>query len=539
MQSFDYIIVGAGSAGCVLAARLSEDTHCTVLLLEAGGPDIRKEIHVPVAFPTLYRSQLDWNYETERQPRLNGRRLYWPRGRVMGGSSSINAMIYIRGHWKDYEQWRELGNPGWGYADVLPYFMKAENNERGASDCHGEGGPLNVADLRSPNPLSRAFVEGAAELGLPINPDFNRPEQLGFGFYQVTQKKGQRHSASKAYLPDLLWRVGTQGSLFSDADPRRPNLNVYSRIHATRILIESGKATGIETFRHKEVTRFHANREVILCGGAVNSPQVLLLSGIGPALQLGALGIPVVVDLPGVGENLQDHPAVDAQWACRAPVSLARAEDLSSALLYLAFRRGPLTSNVAEAGGFVCTRSGNFVPDIQFHFAPVLLRRHYEMRPTRHGFSCCVTLLNSPSRGRIALRSADPFEAPSIDPDYLADAADWASLREGIRQMRSIAETRAFARFGCTEVQPGPAVQSDETLDEFLRARLETLYHPVGTCKMGRDENAVVDAKLRVHGVAGLRVVDASVMPVIPSGNTNAPVIMIAEKAAEMIRYGA
>ena len=382
---FDYIIVGAGSAGCVLAARLSEDAHCQVLLLEAGGPDVRKEIHVPVAFPTLFRSELDWNYQTEPQARLGGRRLFWPRGRVMGGSSSINAMIYIRGHWKDYEQWRDAGNPGWGYADVLPYFKKAENNERGASEDHGAGGPLHVADLRSPNPLSRAFVAGAAELGLPLNPDFNRPEQLGFGFYQVTQKGGRRHSAAKAYLPDLLWRVGQQSPAPCVATSRRSNLRVHGGLLAMRILIENGKATGVEACYKKEVTRFHASREVILCGGAVNSPQLLLLSGIGPAQELRALGISAVADLSGVGENLQDHPAADAQWSCRAPVSLARAEDLLSTLQFLFFRRGPLTSNVAEAGGFVCTRPGNFVPDIQFHFAPILLRRHYELRPTGHG----------------------------------------------------------------------------------------------------------------------------------------------------------
>jgi choline dehydrogenase len=438
-------------------------------------------------------------------------------------------MIYMRGHPGDYDRWRDLGNPGWSYADVLPCFKKAEHNERGTDAFHGAGGPLQVADLRSPNPLSRAFVEAASELGLPLNADFNGAQQLGFGLHQVTQKNGRRHSAAAAYLAPNLGR---------------PNLRVVTQALASRILIEGGRATGVEYLGGGPpkgagaVTVARAGHEVILCGGAVNSPQLLMLSGIGPAEHLRALGITVVADLPGVGGNLQDHPSADAQWTCRRAVSLAAAESLWSLFQYLLLRTGPLSSNVAEAGGFLCTRPGDTAPDIQLHFCPVLVRRHYDTRPERHGFSCCVTLLGSPSHGRVRLRSASPQAAPAIDPDYLAASGDWAALREGVRLVRRLAATRAFAPFGVQELVPGVAAQDDNALDDFLRARLETLYHPAGTCKMGSDPLAVVDPQLRVRAVTGLRVADASVMPALVRGNTNAPTIMIAEKAADLIRRG-
>jgi len=519
----DYIIVGAGSAGCVLAARLSADPRARVLLLEAGGPGTRREVRVPVAFPALFRTECDWNYETEPQRRLGGRRLYWPRGKMLGGSSSMNAMIYMRGNRHDYDGWRDRGNPGWGYDDVLPYFKRAENNERGADEFHGAGGPLHVADLRSPNPLSRAFVEAAAELGLPLNPDFNGAEQLGFGLHQVTQKHGKRMSAAAAYLAPA-WS--------------RRNLRVETLAPVTGVIVERGRAVGVKYVSggDKSTREARAEREVVLCGGAINSPQLLMLSGIGPADHLRAHRIAVAADLPGVGRNLQDHPAADVQWSCRRPVSLATAETHWSFLQYALFRSGPLSSNVAEAGGFVGIRLTSRGPSFQLHFCPVLIRRHYQTRPERHGFSCCVTLLVTSSRGRVSLRSASPFDPPVINPRYLLDPGDWEVLRAGIRQMRELAATRPFAPFGIEEVTPGASARDAAALDDFLRARLETLYHPAGTCKMGCDPLAVVDAQLRVRGVEGLRVADASVMPVLVRGNTNAPVIMIAEKAADMIR---
>ncbi len=535
METFDYIVVGAGSAGCVVAARLAEDSQARVLLVEAGGADSHKEIHVPVAFPTLYRSAVDWNFETEPQVHLGGRRLYWPRGKVLGGSSSINAMIYIRGNRRDYDEWRDAGNPGWGFDDVLRCFKRSENNERGASQLHGAGGPLNVADLRSPNPLSLAFLEGARLIGLAANADFNGSEQLGVGLYQVTQKAGARHSAARAYLPGIPRSTSNQSTAPFSSVAGRPNLQILLQRMVARVVFEKTRAVGVEVLSGATRSFIRAEREVILCGGAINSPQLLMLSGVGPAEALRAQAIPVVLDLPGVGANLQDHLSVDVQWRCRARVSLARAEGFFSQMQYLLLRRGPLTSNVAEAGGFVCTRPGETLPDIQFHFAPVLLRRHHEVRPAEHGFSCCVTLLRSPGRGRIALRSANPLEPPAIDPNYMADASDWVSLREGVRTMQRIGASGAFRRFGTEEVQPGAGVQTQPALDGFLRARCETLYHPVGTCKMGCDEEAVVDATLRVRGTEGLRVADASIMPVIPRGNTNAPAIMVAEKATEMI----
>ncbi|HEY0701954.1 MAG TPA: choline dehydrogenase [Candidatus Acidoferrales bacterium] len=520
-KTYDYIIVGAGSAGCVLAARLTENSAASVLLLEAGGRDTAREIKIPAAFSKLFKTKVDWNYTTEPEPHLNNRRLYWPRGRVLGGSSSINAMIYIRGNAADYDGWKNLGNEGWGFSDVLPYFRKSENRERGACEFHGAGGPLNVADLHLVNPLTRAFVAGAEELGIAANPDFNGVAQDGVGLYQVTQKNRQRHSAADAYLKPAL---------------RRPNLHVWTGVHAQRVLLEKGRAVGVAFLRDGRDEEVRATNEVILAGGTVNSPQLLMLSGIGPTAQLARHGIATRQDLPGVGANLQDHPMVSVGYFCTKPVSLDKAETVPNLLRYLFLKDGPLTSNVAEAGLFTRTRDGLNVPDVQILFGPAYYRGHGLIRRKEYCFGFGPTLIAPESRGSITLRSANPLEAPIIHANYLSTANDLRSMIEGVRLSRSIAHTQAFATYRGEELHPGASATRDEDLAAFLRAEVETLYHPVGTCKMGHDPRAVVDPQLRVHGVERLRVVDASVMPIVPAGNTNAPTIMIAEKAADLIR---
>jgi choline dehydrogenase len=496
----DYLVIGAGSAGCTLAARLTETAETHVLLIEAGPPDSQREIHIPAAFSKLFKTPLDWNYVTEPQEHLNGRRLYWPRGKMLGGSSSMNAMVYTRGRRADFDRWRDLGNQGWAFDDVLPFFESSRNH---------------VADLKCVNPLSDAFVRACEQCGIGRNPDFSGPGQEGSGFYQVTQKNGARWSVADEYLRPAL---------------RRGNLTVWTGIHVARVLFEGKRATGVEYIQGGSRHQVRCDREVILTAGAIGSPQLLLLSGVGPPEQLETLGIPVVADLPGVGGNLRDHLAVMTPYFCTKPVSLAGAGTFMDVLEYFVKRTGRLTSNIAEAGAFVKSRPDLTECDLQFVFAPVHYVEHGFAKPGGHGFSLGPILLTPKSTGRIALRSADPLDSPAIDPAYLSAPEDLGPLVEGLKLARRIAEADAF------EPYRGQPVFEQGDPATYIRARAETIYHPAGTCKMGQDSASVVNAQLEVHGMSGLRVVDASIMPSIIGTTLNATVIMIAEKAAGIIQ---
>lgn len=522
--SYDYIIVGAGSAGCVLAHRLSARPGVRVLLLEAGGPDRNPFIHMPAGLAHLVGNRrINWNYRTEPEPQLLGRRLYWPRGRVLGGSSSINAMCYTRGHPLDYADWAAAASSAWSYAEVLPYFLKAEDQALGASEFHGVGGPLAVEDLRFRNPLSAIFVEAAAACGLPRNADFNGPRQEGAGFYQVTQRHGRRCSAATAYLRPAR---------------ARSNLEIRTHCLAARILFEGTRAAGVEYLHRGVSARARADREVLLAGGAVGSAQLLLLSGLGPADELRALDIPVVADLAEVGRNLQDHLDFCTLYKCSRPITydFSRWQELAVLARYLLTRSGPAVSNIAEAGAFVRSPlAPDPRPDIQLHFVPAQLDDHGRNRLEGHGFTVHACVLRPHSRGCLRLRSRRPQDPPVIRAGYLSDARDLPVLLEGIRLSRQIIQAAPFAPFRGAEVFPGEQRVAAEDLAEIVRRKAETIYHPAGSCRMGSDARSVVDERLRVRGVEGLRVVDASVMPRLIGGNTNAPTVMIAEKAADLL----
>ncbi|MBI1364987.1 MAG: glucose-methanol-choline oxidoreductase [Alphaproteobacteria bacterium] len=523
---FDYVIVGAGSAGCVLASRLTEDPTVRVCLLEAGPPDTSPLIRAPLGFAFQGKnSPINWRFDTVPQKHLNNRVCFQPRGRVLGGSSSINAMIYIRGTPRDYDTWAELGAEGWSYKDVLPYFKKSEHQERGESERHGGSGPLWVSDLRYRNPLSEVFLEACRELQLPLNDDFNGERQEGMGFYQVTQKNGRRCSSAAAFLAPALGR---------------DNLLVITDARAERVSFDGRRASGL-SFRRGGKTEFvKARREVILAAGAFQSPQVLMLSGIGPAAHLKEFGVDVIHDAPEVGGNLQDHLDYIALRRTRSPDTIGMNFSMISRLpgAILAYKKrgeGLLTSNLAEVGGFLKTDPALPEPDVQLHFIPGLVDDHGRKQHLGGGYSCHVCVLRPKSRGTVRLQSPDPMAPPAIDPNFLSDDDDLRRLIKGARMVFRLLDAPAFKPFDGEQLYIGRD-PDDAAIAADIRNRSDTIYHPVGTCRMGSDAKAVLDPQLRVRGVEGLRVIDASVMPTLVGGNTNAPSIMIGEKGADLVK---
>ena len=528
MEEFDYLVLGGGSSGCAVAGRLSEDSKTTVALFEAGDDGKHWTVWTPLAGAILVPGKIrNWAYDTVPQKELGGRIGYQPRGKTLGGSSGINAMVYIRGHRWDYDHWASLGNPGWSYADVLPYFRKSENNETLSDEFHGHGGPLNVAELRTGNPLQASFLDAAREAQLPITTDFNGARQEGCGLYQVTQINGERCSAARAYIHP---HIGT-----------RRNLSVQTGAHIRRILFDGRRAIGAEIQIGATTKSFRARREVILSSGAFGSPQILMLSGVGDAAALKSVGVAPLHHLPGVGANLQDHPdfafgyktaSMDA-LGYSLPGFVRLMREISR---YRRERSGMVSTNFAEAGGFLKTRPDLEIPDIQLHFVVGLVDDHARKRHLGHGFSCHVCLLRPKSRGSVKLASADPRAAPLIDPNFFGDPADLEAMIDGFKLTRRIMDAPSLKALRTRDAFT-QGVETDAQIRDFLRRRVDTVYHPIGACAMGPDAaTAVVDAQLRVHGLEGLRVVDASIMPTLIGGNTNAPSIMIAEKAADMIR---
>jgi choline dehydrogenase len=523
---YDYIIIGAGSAGSAIANRLAEDYTLRILILEAGPADDSFLLKMPAGFASLGdKTPYNWRYQTVPQVHCDNRRMYWPRGKTLGGSSAINAMLYVRGNAWDYDHWRQLGNEGWSYDDVLPFFKKAENNERGADRFHGTGGPLNVADQADPHRINEAFLTASEQAGHKRVTDFNGATQEGVGYYQVTQKDQKRWSTASAYLHPAVAR-------------NRNNVHVVTNAQVERIILDQNVAMGVR-YRHKgqdEVAR--CSREIILAGGAVNSPQLLMLSGIGPADHLKSVGIRPLFDIPGVGGNLQDHLDASILQFCKTRDTYDTANKLVSLFKYWKDKKGPGTSPIAESGGFLSTKPGLSAPDIQLHFLPVLVVDHGRTKMKQNGYSLHVCALRPESKGTIRLASKDPLAHPLIDANYLSQRQDLDTLIAGVKMGREIFAQAGLDPYRAGEFQPGASVKTDAEIEKWIRAKCETIYHPVGTCKMGPDSDAmaVVDHQCRVRGIQGLRVVDASVMPTLVGGNTNAPTIMIAEHVADWMQ---
>ena len=535
-EAFDYIVVGAGSAGCVLAARLSEDPAVRVLLLEAGPPDRSPWIHLPIGYgKTMWSPEVNWRYQTDPDPNMNGRRIYWPRGKTLGGSSSINGLIYIRGQREDYDHWAALGNTGWGYDAVLPYFIKSEGNQRGAFPLHGADGPLKVSDIGARHELIEAFIAGAGETGVPRTDDFNGARQEGAGYYQLTTYRGLRVSAAKAYLRPARGR---------------PNLKIETDAFAAGVLLEGRRAVGVRWRQGGVMHETRCRGEVLLAAGAIQSPQLLQLSGIGPGDLLARHGIPVVLDAPEVGENLQDHLQIRLIYECSKPITTN--DQLRTwygqarlGLQWLLFRSGPLAVGINQGGCFLRALRGPAgapvaaTPDIQFHVATLSADMAGGKVHPFSGFTMSVCQLRPESRGRIRIRSTDPFEPPSMQPNYLATELDRRTAVAGMQAARAIAAAPAMRPYVRREVKPGPDAVDEAALLQFCRDQGATIFHPSGTCRMGVDSGAVLDPRLRVRGIAALRVVDCSAMPTLVSGNTHAPAVMMAEKAVDMIREDA
>jgi len=522
----DFVVVGAGSAGCAVAARLSEDPATRVVLLEAGGEDKNRWIRIPLGFgKTFADPSVNWCYETEPDPGAADRRVFWPRGKVLGGSSSINGMVYIRGQAEDFDHWRQLGNAGWSFEDVLPYFKRSEHQVRGADGFHGTGGPLSVSDVAQ-HPICEAFIAATSELGFARNDDFNGASQDGAGYHQTTTRNGRRCSTAVGYLRPAM---------------HRPNLRVVTGAMMERITFDGRRATGVDFRQDGRFGIALAEREVILCGGAVNSPQLLMLSGIGPQEHLAGFGLPVVHHLPGVGQSLQDHYSAPVKLKSRLPVTvndvmLSNARKLKAGLEYYMFHRGPLAMISSPAALFARTRPELASPDIKISMSPFSAERPEDGLHRFSGFTSIAYQLRPESRGEIKLKSPDPFDAPAVHPNYLATETDQRTIVAGLKLCRQILANPHMQHFIASEFQPGPEVQSDEQLLDYARRRGGTVYHPTSTCRMGSDPLAVVDAELRVRGIDGLRVADASIMPTVVSGNTNAATIMIGEKLADMAR---